>query len=144
MRTKAEIAAEDYHGNFNCAQSTFAVFAEDYGLDEKDALRIASAFGGGCHYGGTCGAVTGAAAVIGLKYGNIVSDPDIYMQCREKVREFMDIFRDEHGAINCSDLLGIDMADPGGRDRAKEMGLFETQCHDYIKFAVKTLEELGY
>ena len=144
MRTKAEIAAEDYHGNFNCAQSTLGVFAEDYGLDEKAALRMAASFGSGCHYGGVCGALIGCAAVIGLKYGNDTPDPEKYSINRDKVREFMGKFKERHGATNCCDLLGIDMEDPGGRDKARALGLFKTQCTSYIRSSVEILEELGY
>ena len=144
MRTKAEIAAEDYHGKFNCAQSVMAVFCEDYGLDEKTALRLAAAFGGGCHFGGTCGAVLGAAAVIGLKYGNDVHDMDKYNYNRERVREFMTAFKERFGSVECSELLGIDMEDVGGRDKAREKGLFQTQCTEYIRSAAEILEDFGY
>ena len=144
MKTKAEIAAEEYHGKFNCAQSTLAQFAEDYGLDEKTALRLGAAFGGGCHYGSVCGAVAGCCAVIGLRYGNDEHDPDKYNFNRDMVREFVGKFKDKHGAVNCSDLLGIDMSEPGGRDLARSQGLFDSKCREYIRSSVEILEELGY
>ena len=144
MRSKAEIAAEDYHGKFNCAQSVLAPFSEDYGLDEKTALRLAAAYGGGCHFGGTCGAVLGAAAVIGLKYGNDEQDMFKYNYNRERVREFMTMFKEKFGSVTCSELLGVDMEDEGGRDKARELGLFQTKCSEYIRSAAEILEELGY
>ena len=144
MRTKAEIAIEDYHEHFNCAQSTLAVFAEDYELDVKTALRMTSSFGGGCQYGGICGAIIGSSAVIGLKYGNDTPDRDKYNFNRKKVREFIAIFKEKHGATNCSDLLGVDMEESDGRDKARALGLFKTQCADYVRTSVEILEELGY
>ena len=60
---------------FNCAQTVFSLFAPDLGIDEKTALKIASGFGGGMACAETCGAVTGAYMVIGLKHGHAVSDP---------------------------------------------------------------------
>ena len=144
MRTKGEIASEDYQGNYNCAQSTFALFAEKYGLDQQTAFRIGAGLGGGCHFGGTCGAVTAGCGVIGLKYGHTEPDPEKYGECRAKVREFVEKFVEEFGSIECSCLLGIDMAQPGGRDQAKEQGLFDTRCRGLVKFAVDILDELGY
>ena len=144
MRTKAEIVIEDYQGKFNCAQSVLAVFCEDYGLDEKTALRMAAAFGGGCHFGGTCGAILGATAVIGLKYGNDVQDMDKYNYNRERVREFMTTFKEKFGSVACSELLGIDMEDAGGRDKARGLGLFETQCAEYIRSSAEILEDMGF
>ena len=144
MNDKARIAAEEYFGNFNCTQSVIAMFAEDYGLDKETALRMGAGFGGGCQFGGTCGAVTGGVMAISLKHGNSVTDKAVYAKCREKTREFMNIFNDKYESTYCSELLGIDMEDEGGRDRARAMGLFDTQCREYVSFVVATLEELGY
>ena len=144
MKTKAEIATQDYMGKFNCAQSTIAQFAEKYGLDEKTALRMGAGFGGGCHYGEACGSVISACAVIGLKHGHQEPDPEKYNHCREKIREFMALFTEEFGTARCSDLLGVDMVDPDGRSKAYELGLMETRCKDIVTFVVNTLEKLGY
>jgi C_GCAxxG_C_C family probable redox protein len=144
METKAEIAAEDYFSKFNCAQSVLAVFVEEYDADMKTMLRLGASFGGGCHFGGTCGAVMGAIAVIGLKYGNDEPDPDKYLHNREKVREFMTLFKGEFDTVSCSELLGIDMEDPSGREKAKEQQLFKTRCKKIVFYAVELLEEIGY
>lgn len=57
-------------GEYNCAQSIFGTYASKYGLDQDTALKIATGFGGGMgHSGRTCGAVTGAYMVLGLKFG---------------------------------------------------------------------------
>ena len=144
MKTKAEIASQDYMGKLNCAQSTIAQFAEKYGLDQKTALGMCAALGGGCHYGEVCGAVLAGCAVVGLKYGNQEPDPEKYMFCREKTREFLAIFNENFEALRCSDLLGVDMVDPNGRAKSKELGLFDTRCKPIVAFVVDTLEELGY
>ena len=46
MSAKSEKAAELFSSNFNCAQSVFAVFCEDYGMDIETGLKVAGAFGG--------------------------------------------------------------------------------------------------
>ena len=144
MRTKADIAAEDVMGKLNCAQSTISMFAEDYGLDKTTAIRMGAGLGGGCHYGEACGVVAAGAAVVGLKYGNKEHDPETYAFCRLKTREFVEEFVARNGALTCRDLLGIDMAEPDGRDRAAAAGLFQTKCKDLVRSGVGILEEQGY
>ena len=64
-----------FESKFNCAQSVFASFSEELGLDEKQALKIGGCFGSGMRKGEVCGACTGALMVLGLKYGqNEVGD----------------------------------------------------------------------
>ena len=144
MRTKAEIAVEDYQGNVNCAQSVLAVFAQDYGLDQATALRLGAGLGGGCHSGEICGALSAGSAVVGLNCGNTARDPDRYANCQRKTREFLTNFREKYGAVTCRDLLGFDISLPGGRERAIELNLFETRCKDIVRSAVDILEGLGY
>ena len=144
MKSKAEIASQDLMGKFNCEQSTLAVFAKDYGLDEKAALRMGAGLGGGCHYGEVCGAILAGCAVVGLKHGNQEPDPEKYQFCRDKTREFMSIVKDKYGTFRCSELLDVDMSAADGRDKARELGRFDTHCKPIIAFVVSTLEELGY
>jgi C_GCAxxG_C_C family probable redox protein len=56
---------------YACAQAIVLTFAEQYGLDIKDAALISSTFGGGMgRLREKCGAVTGGFMVLGLAYGN--------------------------------------------------------------------------
>lgn len=55
-----------FESKFNCAQSVFASFSEELGLDEKQALKIGGCFGSGMRKGKVCGACTGALMVLGL------------------------------------------------------------------------------
>ena len=57
------------------------MYGARFGLDRETALHVAGAFGGMARRGGTCGAVTGAFMVIGLKYGKTRPDGD---DAREK------------------------------------------------------------
>ena len=145
MKTKAEIATQDYQGKFNCAQSTIAVFAEDYGLNLKDALRIGAGLGGGCHSAEICGAVSAGAAIIGLKHGHTEPNPEQYAICRAKTNEFVTKFKEANeGNVTCLKLMGLNITTPDGRAQALEQNLFSTRCKDLVASAVNILEELGY
>ena len=68
--SKIDTAVSGFKEGFNCAQSVLSAFSEELGLTRETALKIACPFGGGmARQAETCGAVTGAFMVIGLKYG---------------------------------------------------------------------------
>ena len=64
---KKSLIAVEHFKTMNCAQSVLVCFANELNLDELTALKIASGFGGGMARAETCGAVTGAYMVLGLK-----------------------------------------------------------------------------
>ncbi len=143
--TKKEMAADLYAQGFICSQAVFAVFAEKYGLPKELALKIGCGFGGGMRNAELCGAVTGAAMVISLRYGHTVGDDsDSKQLCFRKTREFTDRFAAKNGSIICRDLLGIDIFKGDGMSIAAGKNLFKTTCVDMICDAVEILEELGY
>jgi C_GCAxxG_C_C family probable redox protein len=116
------------------------VFGEDLGMDTDTCAQIATAFGGGiAHLGLTCGAVTGALMVIGLRHGGF---GDKKQATYLLVEEFVNRFNDLHGSINCTDLIGYDLGDPDQLAEARARGLFAEKCAGYVKTAVKLLEQL--
>ncbi|MFZ5631777.1 MAG: C-GCAxxG-C-C family protein [Bacillota bacterium] len=67
-----ELAVSSFQEGALCSQALFSTCAVKLGLDRETAMKIATPFGGGmARLGETCGAVTGALMVIGLKYGNM-------------------------------------------------------------------------
>ena len=65
-----EQAVACFAQTFNCAQAILSTYGLQLGLERELALRVAGAFGAGMgRMGETCGAVTGAFMLIGLKYG---------------------------------------------------------------------------
>ncbi|RPJ11189.1 MAG: C_GCAxxG_C_C family protein, partial [Desulfobacteraceae bacterium] len=66
----SEKAVKYFNDKFNCSQAVFAAFSPEFGIPETVAFKIACPFGAGMgRMQETCGAVTGAFMVIGLKYG---------------------------------------------------------------------------
>ena len=54
----------------NCAQNVLGAFGKEFGLSEDITDRMAAPFGGGRYSGETCGCVSAATMVLGLKYGD--------------------------------------------------------------------------
>ncbi|MFW9900041.1 MAG: C-GCAxxG-C-C family protein [Candidatus Thorarchaeota archaeon] len=139
-----EKAITSFRGDFNCAQSILSSFAPQYGLDKDTALKLATGFGGGMgRMQNTCGAVSGAFMVIGLKYGmGIDGDVEARDKTYELVREFTKRFQEISGSINCKELLGCDINTPEGKEYYDQNDFFEKKCFEYVKNAAKILEEI--
>ena len=143
METR-EKAVKCYRDDFNCAQSVISVFVGQLGLDRETALKTACGLGAGMgRMAETCGAVTGAFLVLGLRYG--MTDPsrqEDKERTYELVRFFSERFRERNDSIICRDLLGCDISTPDGFEEARERNLMETVCERVVADAVEILEDL--
>ena len=70
----ADKAAGIYKEGFSCSMAVLGAYCEQFGLDKNLAYKVSSGFGGGMHLDQTCGAVTGAFMVLGLKFGRTRAD----------------------------------------------------------------------
>ena len=89
---RVEGAVLCFEEGFSCSQALLSTYGPELGLDREIALKVATALGGGMgRMGETCGAVTGAFMVIGLKYGTTRGeDEDAAEKACSLVREFVD------------------------------------------------------
>ena len=144
MTDRADQAAAYFEQGFYCSQAVFAAHAPELGLDLDIALKIASAFGAGiARTGETCGAVTGALMVIGLKYGRTTAeDTTAKTRTDQLAGQFLAEFQSRHGALDCRELLGHDIRTPAGLEQARAEGLFTTLCPKLVREAAEILEHL--
>ena len=128
---------------YNCAQQVLVPLCDKFGLHHDLAIRIASNFGGGINcMGETCGAVTGALMVIGLKYGGTKEDKESN-EIREKlVNDFIAQFQFRTGSIRCKELLGLDFSIPEEKTIIEEKKIPESRCPGFIDHSVKILSHL--
>lgn len=132
-----------FEQGFNCAQAVIAHCAEELGMDEEEALKIASGFGGGMHLAEVCGCVTGSLMALGLKYG--VNEPNDNVGkeiMRSKTEEFLSKFKEGNGAHRCKDLLGLDISIPEEKLMVAEEGLIAKNCPGFVCSACDILDEL--
>lgn len=141
---KDKHSVECFNKGFNCAQAVFSTYCKQLGLDSETALRIAGSFGGGMGYTGeTCGAVTGALMLIGLKHGKVnVEDNAAKEKTYDLVQEFSKRFKSINGSVRCTELLGCDISTGIGMQRAKDTQLFSTICPKLVKDSSEIIEEL--
>ena len=132
-----------FEKGINCTQAVLSTYGPQLGLDRENALKVAAAFGSGMNMGETCGAVTGALMVIGMKHSKIKGFTLLSKEKTvDKAHEFLEGFKARHGTVVCRELLGCDVSTPEGRKTAKQEQHFKERCPEYVKDAAEILEEL--
>lgn len=138
-RINAAVAC--FNGGFNCAQAVLSTYCGEYGVDGKTALQIACGLGAGMgRLQETCGAVTGAYLLIGLKYGQYTNDDKPAKEMTYAlVREFAKLFEERNKTTNCRELLGVDLIS-GDMQTAVER--VKTVCPQMVRDAAEIVEAL--
>ena len=140
----AEKARHLFLSGCSCSQAVFAAFADDFGMDQDTALRLASSFGGGM--GGmreTCGAVSGMLMAAGMKWGySKVGDLAVKTAHYARTRTLIEAFKAAHGTIVCRELLsalGELKKDPSARTAE----YYKVRpCVLFVETAAKLLDEM--
>lgn len=80
--------------HYNCAQSLLIPFAREVGLTREQAENLGFPFGAGMKMGSTCGALTAALMLLGLKGCS-----------QEETAQLIHDFRERHQHTDCASLL---------------------------------------
>ncbi len=148
----AEKAKSLFESGYNCCQAVLCAYADELGIDETTALKIASSFGGGMgRLREVCGAVSGMFMVCGLRdgYTNIdgVNAHEEKMSHYERIQELARKFINENGSIICRELLGLapkksslDMDSPVPEKRSDEY-YKKRPCAELVAMAASFLEK---
>lgn len=131
---RVEQALAYHKKGYNCSQAVACAFCDKMGLEEETVFKMMEGFGFGVGDSyGTCGAVTGMAAVMGMMLSTGHLDaPDSKQGTYAKVRELNAKFRNKNRSTICRDLKGM------------ENGNVLRSCDGCIEDVVAILaEELG-
>ncbi len=141
LQDRTRIALEFYYSGYNCAQSVFSAISSDYGMDCKQAMLVASCFGGGMRMGAACGAFTGALMALGLARGFSAYSPEAKAETEALTLQFIAMWEKQIGPVNCREILNVDVRDPQQRQNAKDNGVFEAHCPNCITTAIRLVSE---
>ncbi|MCI0584483.1 MAG: C-GCAxxG-C-C family protein [Chloroflexi bacterium] len=138
-RARALFLADE--GAYGCAETTFLVLKEAFGLPDAADPGAAMALNGGVAWrGGTCGAVTGAALAVGQASLAWSPDPETAKRdARRIMGGLIDDFEAEFGAFDCRTLIGRDISTPEGHAAFIADGGWKISCTRQIEFAVGRL-----
>lgn len=143
MSEKQKRAVELFDEGFNCAQSVIAPFADSLNIDVPTALRMAGGFGHGLRLGEVCGAISGAAMVIGLREGtDEPSDLAAKNSCNAQTLELMRTLTAQLGSCQCRVLIKDEALTARGSLTCP--GCTRRACAAVIETAVAALEERGF
>ena len=141
MTDPIQTANDRFAQGLNCAQAVLSAFAEETGITEEAALKLASPFGGGiARQGQVCGALTGALMALGLQRGN--SSPQGRDETYRISEEFVKAFEERHGTILCRELVGYDISTPEGLLAARDGKVFTSVCPALVNGAAEMLAEM--
>lgn len=136
-------AVKYFEEGYNCAQSVFIAYCEDFGIDKQTGLKLASSFGGGMgRMREVCGAVSAMFAIAGLKHGYTSPNDDATKQKHyELIQQLAQKFKEKHGSIICRELLGENSTSPVPSKRTKEY-YEERPCKEIIKTVCEIISEM--
>jgi C_GCAxxG_C_C family probable redox protein len=141
---RMETVVSLFNQGFNCAQALLAVYGVELGLKQETALKIASAFGGGMgRMGETCGAVTGAFMIIGLKHSTVMPNERERREVYRLVERFVERFKasNKYNSILCNELLGFDIGSKKELDNDNRR-IIKERCPEYVRNAAQIIEEM--
>ena len=111
-------------------------------MDKPTALRLTMGFGGGmANTGQTCGAVSAAYMVLGLKHGFNPENPKEFKEkVNAQINEFTKKFIAKNGSTMCTDLVGYDLRSPEKLAEARATGIFAKKCPKFVRDAIEIVE----
>jgi C_GCAxxG_C_C family probable redox protein len=140
---RSDQAVACFKEGFSCSQAVFSAYAGDK-MDRETALKVSGAFGGGmARMGQTCGCITGAMMLIGLKHGmTVAKDEAAKARTYVLVKYLVDEFKLRNGSIVCRELLGCDISTAEGFKEVEEKKLIATRCPKFVRDAAEIVEKV--
>ncbi len=125
MESRIEQAAQKKRMGSNCAQAVACTYCDYAGVDEETMAAVTQALGTGIGgtLEGTCGAITGACAVLGM-----VNKDAGRSQAMKDARYIMDSFKERNQTVTCKMLKGVGT------------GKVLRACEDCVRDAAEFLE----
>jgi C_GCAxxG_C_C family probable redox protein len=117
-------------------------------LGSEDLLWATTNFLGGIagQREAVCGAISGAAVYLGLRYrcplNNKAKADQARTLSREQARELVSNFTHEFGDIICAKLTGIAVYDSVAIQKFRDSGDWMKKCVTYVQYIIKKLYEL--
>ena len=140
-----EKAIEYFCQGYNCSQAVFAAFCDVTGYSEKDALMLASSFGGGMgRMRQTCGACTAMFMVAGILKGYTdISTDGPKKEHYERIQKMAEEFKKEHGSILCRELLASLKPDSRPTPSARTAEYYRVRpCVRFVATAAEILDKM--
>lgn len=144
MTDHASIAGALFLSGHNCAQAVFCAFEDLTQMDDKLALRLTSSMGGGVgRLREICGALSGAALVLGVLYGSEdPNDAEAKAAHYARVQEVAEKFRAQTGSVVCRELLQLAEQKSEPTPEARTAAYYHARpCQAFVEIAARAVDE---
>lgn len=140
----SELAERYFKEGYNCSQSVFLAFQDQYSMDFDTALKLSSSFGGGMgRLREVCGAVTGMFMVAGMLYG--YSDPKNQQEKKDhyaRIQYLAKRFEEENHSIVCRELLGLSTKKEAPEPELRTAEYYKKRpCVELVKMAAEIMSD---
>lgn len=132
METRVQETIVRHDKGYNCAQAVACTYCDLVGVDEDTMFRLTEGLGlgMGCMEG-TCGAVSGACVLAGMKNsGGMEQAPGTKASTYQLSKQLVKKFAEQNGSSICKELKGV------------ETGKVLRSCPDCIMDAARLVEEI--
>ena len=127
---------------YTCSESILMAYAPYFDLNPEVAGRLGAGFAGGFAQGKTCGAVTAAAVILGLKFGpGLTRNPYKKDLCFGMIQELFHQFKKRHHSTSCGKILILSGIDPGDPEQMKRLRQNQI-CNKIVYDAATILDNL--
>lgn len=142
--THIEKATDFLMQGFHCSQALTGAFAEEFGYNLKNVMKLSTCFGGGMHRGGLCGCVTAATMIFGMAFGLYdPQDKELESFGYKNADEFFYRFRERmDGKTLCREILGKDFSKPEELAVIRREGLVKKVCPHVLQVSIEIIEDM--
>ena len=131
-----------YNEGYDCAQCILKAMEDKIDCDLETAMRSISCMGMGLLEGSLCGALLGALAVIGLRYGSSGPDPASKGVIILKRAQFLTEFKKKYNGLTCPEIMGLDVRKDEDNLRAFKEGIYDHFCPNMAADILEILERI--
>lgn len=142
--THTEKATDFLMQEFHCSQALAGAFAEEFGYNLKNVMKISTCFGGGMHRGELCGCITAAVMIFGMAFGLYdPQDKKLESFGYKNADEFFSRFRERMGGKTlCKEILGKDFSKPDELAAIRREGLVKKVCPHVLQASIEIIEDI--
>lgn len=109
MESRIEKTLELRAKGYNCCQAVACTYCDLVGMDEDAMFRVAEGFGGGMgDMQGTCGAVSGAVLLAGMKNSGGMKLHNTKAATQKLSKAIRTAFTVKNTSVVCKELKGVD------------------------------------
>lgn len=142
--THIEKAQEFLDQQYHCSQAIAGAFAEEFGFNKKNVMKISTCFGAGMNHGGLCGCITSAMLVFGMAFGLYdPQDKELEVYGSKLASKFYDRFYEKmNGKVLCREILEADISNPDELAVIRQEGRVNKICPHVMRMSIEIIEEI--